>query len=306
MVYQYLAKLALCTAVGVVLSPYYWYSSNYTISYDFFNKRPALVESVKQEPTKQKKQDLESKFNPEITTEKPEENYYTSPKENLKNDTPVIKADKNYKLIDDKDFIIWRALGYVGSLPFKAFFMDWDVNNYVKPDTKNSIKTLLENDSKIDGLTVRLNHTSPFTDVYRLFTEEQLTERNNIFARFFLGMPTVLFGEFFSKFTRSDYYNPYTKTAVVYSNVEGVAKHEIGHHRDFTRFDRDWIYSLSRLLPPVMLYQEWKASKYAKWTLEEKNRAQFGRYLIPAYLTYLISTILGFARLYNWVKKELE
>lgn len=308
----FLKKLLICSTIGIMLSPYYIYSSNRNMGYGMFNKRPALVQSIRQnKPKKQKKEDLEfnieqgtdSKSDLEFNIEKDSELFrrdetYTSPVK------PIIKAQKKYTIIEDKDFFLFRGIGYIGSLPIKAFLMSWNMNNYVKPDTKKSIETLLENDPDIDGLTVRLNHTRPFGDVWRLFTEKQLRERNNILARIFFGMPTTLLGEFFAKFTRSDYYNPYTKVAVLYSNVEAVAKHEIGHHRDFTRFNRDWIYSLSRILPPVMLYQEWKASKYAKWTLEEQNRYQFGRYLTPAYATYLFATTLSMIKLLIWLKKR--
>ncbi|MDP2908691.1 MAG: hypothetical protein Q8N77_02700 [Nanoarchaeota archaeon] len=287
----FVKKLLTCAAIGVLLSPYYIYSSNNTIGYSNTNNRPAWVQNIKQ------KQNLETKLKQKNEQVIMEEDYSTPIR-------TTIKTEKNYQVIESKDWLPLRALGYVGSLPFKAFMMSWDMNHYVKPETKKSIETLLENDDKIHGLTIRLNHTRPLKDSYRLFTEKQLTERNNFFARLLLGLPTTFLGEFFSKFTRCDYYNPYTKTAVVYSNIEAVAKHEIGHHRDFTRFDQDWAYSLARITPPVMLYQEWKASQYAKWTLEEKNRCQFGRYLIPAYGTYIASAMIALFKILTWARKK--
>jgi len=288
----FLNKLVTCVAIGIGLTPYYLYSSSNTIGYKNVKERPAIVRNINPESLEEK-----------VIYEKPTiENPYKDqtiivPK---KEDPPVKLTEKNYQIIEDKDFILFRGLGYIGSLPIKAFFMDLDVNNYVKPDTKASIERLLEADNKVDGLTVRLNHTNPIHDSWRLFTDKDLRERNNFFARLFLGLPSTFFGEFFAKFARCDYYNPYTKVAALYSNVEGIAKHEIGHHRDFMRFDKDWVYSLSRLLPPVTLYQEWQASSYSKWTLEEKSRTDFGRFLIPAYATYTVAAMFAALKLYLW------
>ncbi|MBU4502447.1 MAG: hypothetical protein KKA79_07660 [Nanoarchaeota archaeon] len=317
-------KLITCAAIGIALSPYYWYASKNEIAYKD-HKRPALVENI--DPQKLEPQSLEDKlkayksdetfiekytpgipsYNNEIIKQDIESPYQnqtiitskkSAPDEILRNEKP------RYRIIEDKDFFLFKWIGYVGSLPFKALFMDSDINNYVKPETKKSIERLLEADNKIDGLTVRLNHTHPLQDTWRLFTDKDLRERNNFFARLILGFPSTFLGELSAKFVRCDYYNPYTKVATMYSNVEGVAKHELGHHRDFMRFDRDWLYSLSRILPPVMLYQEWKATKYAKWTLEEKNRTDFGRFLVPAYATYVAITLLGIYKFFR--KREDE
>lgn len=289
----YFKKLLTCAAIGIALSPYYFYASNKIIGYSNLKERPAIVQTVKQT-----KPDLEGVVN------ESEENVIKEDNNTLPYET--ISPVKKYVVVEDKEWLPFRALGYIGSLPAKTLLMSWKMNNYVTPETRKSIETILENDSGIDGLTVRINHTRPLKDTYRLFTEKQLMERNNFFARLFLGMPTTIIGEFFAKFTRSDYYNPYTRVAVLFSDIEAVAKHEIGHHRDFMRFNKDWVYSLTRLLPPVMLYQEWMASTYSKWTIEENNRGQFGRYLVPAFALYVfvaLKTLVGATR---WVKRKIE
>jgi hypothetical protein len=52
-----------------------------------------------------------------------------------------------------------------------------------------------------------------------------------------------------------------------------------------------WVYDGSRYFPPVMLYQEWQASKNAKDLMSKEDEYQFRRYLIPAFYTYLLSVI---------------
>ena len=70
--------------------------------------------------------------------------------------------------------------------------------------------------------------------------------------------------------------------------MESIPAHEIGHNKDFSRFSTDWVYGLSRAIPPVMVYQEWKASDNARGLIIKKDDWQFNRYLIPALGTYVL------------------
>ena len=284
----WLSALALTTLIGASLLPYYLFNSKKRkLGYKLFNKKPDLVKSIKEKEII-KEETLESKLD-----EKTEQEVESQ-------DT------KKYQIIEKKDFLPLKAVGYLGSLFAKTLFMNWQISNYVKPETKKTINDILERDPDIDGLTVRINHTRPLEDTKRLFTENQLKKRNHILSRLFLGVPTTLVGGILAKLGRADHYNPFTKTASVYSNIEAVAKHEIGHHRDLMRFDEDGLYALARIFPPVALYQEWKASKYAKWTLEEDNKYQFGRFLVPAFGTYLAGSVYTAYECYKWAEKILD
>ena len=203
-----------------------------------------------------------------------------------------------YHLSKNQDWLPSRVIGHIFSCPAKLFF--WDLNMGWGPDKDRARAALsmLENDKSLKDITLRLNYNEPLYDIYRLFTEKKLTERNPELARATMGIISTLGGELFAELSRGDYYNPYTHTAVNYSNVEAIFAHEVGHAKDFQRFDTDWAYALCRFIPPVMLYQEAKASLNAKKLLSPDDSNQFFRYLVPAFLTYGLAVL-------NRVKKFL-
>jgi len=200
-----------------------------------------------------------------------------------------IKTDR-YNLIKDEDWLPSRAVGHVMAMPGRLLFWDWNYGWGQDEKKSKAILSMLENNEEIKDLTVRLNHNEAFYDMWRMFTEKDLKERNNLFARATLGTLASLGNEVWAEFSRGSYYNPLTRTAVCYSNIESITAHEIGHHKDFQRFDSDWEYMLSRAFPPSMLYQEWQASNNATKFLSNDDQWQFNRYLIPAFLTYILAT----------------
>jgi hypothetical protein len=121
-----------------------------------------------------------------------------------------------------------------------------------------------------------------------------------------MGVPASLLYEMWAEFARGDYYNPLTQTAVLYSNVESIAAHEIGHSEDFHRFRMDWLYALAPVIPGGHLYQESRASLYAKDMLNAEDNYQFYRYLIPAFVTYVLSEINGIRKFIKKIKEKEE
>lgn len=199
-----------------------------------------------------------------------------------------IKTDR-YHLTKNQDWIPSRIIGHLSSLPRKLFFWDWNISWGPDQERSRAALSMLENNKDIKDITVRLNYNEAIYDGYRMFTEDKLIERNGFIPRATLGVIYTLAGELLAELNRGDYYNPFTKTAVNYSNVESILAHELGHHKDFQQFDRDWIYALSRVLPPVMLWQEGVASVNANSGIMSKDDGnQFMRYLLPAFLTYCI------------------
>jgi len=198
-----------------------------------------------------------------------------------------IKTDR-YNFVKKEEWLPSRIIGHVFSLPTKLYFWDWDAGLGLDEQKSRAVLSMLEENKNISGLTVRVNHNEAIYDCYRLFADEQVTERNNFLARLLLGLPTSIPGELFAEFRRGDYYNSMNQTVVLFSNIESVSGHEIGHHQDYQRFDSDWEYGLAGFLYPVKLYKEWQASQNSKKLLSAEDQWQFNRFLLPAFLTYLI------------------
>lgn len=211
---------------------------------------------------------------------------------------------KRYRLVKDDDWLPSRLVGHTAAMFTRLFFWDWDAGWGLDEEKSKTVLSMLESKEELKGLTVRINHNEGFYDWYRMNTQNDLTERNPFLYRWTVGSLVSFKDEIFAEFARGDYYNPLTKTVVLYSNIESVSAHEFGHHADFERFDTDWVYDISRILPPVMLYQEWQASKtYATKIMSEEDGWQFNRYLIPAFGTYCLAT-LGATRRFLFGKKE--
>ena len=200
-----------------------------------------------------------------------------------------IKTERyNFASSDDMILSKWWGQG-VGSLAAKLFFWDWDMGRGLDETRTREALGILENNEQLRDLTVRVNHNRVWYDTWRLFNDEEVKERNPFLARLLIGLPGTFLGEFFSELTRGDYYNPMTQSAILYSNVESISAHELGHHQDFQRFDSDWLYTMGSVIMPVRLFKEAKASLFARDILSEHDSDQFNRYLVPAFATYLLA-----------------
>jgi hypothetical protein len=196
-----------------------------------------------------------------------------------------IKTDR-YNLIRQEESSLSRSIGVIGSLPAKVIFWDMDAGAGLDETRTRAVLSMLESNPSLSNLTVRVNHNKVWQDLGRLFSDEKITERNPWLARVLIGIPTSLGGELWAELSRGDYYNPMTQTAVLFGNIEAISAHELGHHLDHQRFKSDWGYSMTRSIAPVMLYQEWQASKNGSKLLMSEDQSQFSRFLIPAFLTY--------------------
>ena len=171
------------------------------------------------------------------------------------------------------DNLVSRGISYIGNLPSKLILLSKDVGNYPRENTQNYISKYVA-DEKLENVTVRIGHNKVLKDTARLFKDEKLKDISLI-GRIFLGIPATLFGGLHSKLTRGDYYNPFTKTAVIYSDVPAIALHELGHAKDYQNKGVPTLYSLFRLTGIGALYQEAKASiiahKYIKEKIQKKK-----------------------------------
>ena len=199
----------------------------------------------------------------------------------------MIKTER-YTLVNDKDWLTSRVVGHAFSLLGKLYFWDWNFGLGPDEERAKTALSILENNSEIEGLTVRLGHNKALYDIYRLFTDDKVKERNPFLARATLGVLVGLKDEIWAEFFRGDYYNPMSQTVAIYSNLESVIAHEIGHHEDFQKFDSDWWYALSRANPAIMMQQEWMATDQAMESMSHHDSQQFERILLPAFLTYIL------------------
>ncbi|MBA7596031.1 hypothetical protein ES703_03000 [subsurface metagenome] len=185
-----------------------------------------------------------------------------------------------YKLDDP----ISRGVSLVGSLPTRAILLSWDVCNLPREYTQEEVKDYVTR-SGLENTTVRMGHTSIIKDTLRLFYDKKLKGVSYL-GRIIFGLPTTVIGGLYSKLTRSNHYNPFTRTAHIYADVLAVALHELGHAKDFQNRKYPTLYALARAIPFFPLYQEFKASKIADKALPESEKGQTGRYLFPAFATY--------------------
>jgi hypothetical protein len=190
------------------------------------------------------------------------------------------------------DNYLSRGVSYVGNLPAKLIFFSKDVGNYPRENTQKYISKYVA-ESGLENTTIRIGHNSVVKDVARLFKDEKLKDIS-LLGRIFLGIPATLLGGLYSKLTRADYYNPFTKTAVIYSDVPAIAVHELAHAKDYQTVGKPTLYSLFRATGIGALYQEIKASVMAHKYIKEKDKNEkTGRYLIPAFVTHVLNLLFS-------------
>jgi hypothetical protein len=215
-----------------------------------------------------------------------------------------IKDNKLYKLYNKTsetigtnnikysfDDPISRGISFIGNLPNKLWFFSKDIGNYPRQKTQDYISEYVK-ESGLENTTIRVGHSAVFEDLKRI-KEEESVKNMSAFSRFlyltYTGAVTLV-GGLISKLTRSDNYNPFTKTAVIYSDVPAIAIHELAHAKDYQSKKHPVLYNLSRLLHPFLFFQEGKASIDAHEYIKSKDKNEkTNRYLIPAFLSYVIN-----------------
>ena len=106
-----------------------------------------------------------------------------------------------------------------------------------------------------------------------------------------------------------DYYLPIADTIVTCSDNLAIALHEAGHAIDFAEQNRNGLgpglYSIMRILPPVMLHQEVVASRkaiaFAESCGEEESIKHCWSRLSPAFGTYVAYVINDYIEVNYWL-----
>lgn len=176
------------------------------------------------------------------------------------------------------------GIGWVVGIPRKIIL--WDIrvdNHHVSPETEQAIESYLA-ENELDHVKVRINQYAPVSDWRRL-------RQNTAVAwpyRYTLGAVSVaceavLPGRVFGR----DYYNPYTATVHIFSDVPALAVKQAGHSKDYTRRSYPGTYSLASIVPLLDLWPQAIATGDALAYAERHGDAELEReeyrILYPAY-----------------------
>jgi len=145
------------------------------------------------------------------------------------------------------------GLGWVVGIPRKIILWDCRVDNHnVSCETERSIEDYLE-EHQLDHVKVRINQYAPVSDWRRLRSNKSVAwPYRYTLGALSVACEAVLPGRVFGR----DYYNPYTATVHVYSDVPALAIKQAGHSKDFTRRTYPGTYSLATIVPVINLWPE--------------------------------------------------
>lgn len=203
-----------------------------------------------------------------------------------------ILADEFKQIEKGAPNIIVDSLGNLLSVPKKILLFNYKVDSHtMSPHTQQLIKSYIEDNPEImKDVKVRINQFALFGEFKRLAKNQKISW----WWRIFPGIPVTLFSSLTGRLLGGDNYNPYTDTVSIYSDIPGVALHELAHATDMTKKKEEgWsdFYALGRILPPVALYQEFVASdeaiKYLRDKEERSDEMTSYNTLYPAYGTYV-------------------
>ncbi|MEN0110103.1 MAG: hypothetical protein AAF805_05220 [Planctomycetota bacterium] len=174
------------------------------------------------------------------------------------------------------------GVGWVLGAPNKLLLLDSRVDNHdVSPETvERTVGFLAEND--VDGVMVRVNQHDPLGEWRRLAENDRvgLGWRATVGAVYTLGyslIPGRLIG--------GDWYNPFTDTVHVYSDVPALAMEQAAQALDTRTKSHPGFYSATRLLPLVGIVHEARAKQAVFEHIDEHGdsaeRAEARRVLHP-------------------------
>lgn len=150
------------------------------------------------------------------------------------------------------------GVGWVVGLPNKLLLLDTRADNHdVSPQTVAETTALLAA-RDVDGVMVRVNQYDPVGEWRRLAKNDRvgLPWRATVGVVYTLGY-SVLPGRVFG----GDWYNPFTDTVHVYSDVPALAMEQAAQAYDTHRRSHPGLYSATKLLPLVGLVHEARAKE---------------------------------------------
>lgn len=149
--------------------------------------------------------------------------------------------------------VVVDTVGWVFGIPNRIFLWNWDVQNHdISIETEQQLQQYVAA-SGLSDVKVRLNQYDPGGEWQRLASNRQVGPgwRYTVGALTTLGY-TILPGRLFGP----DYYNPFTDTVHVYSDVPALGLQEAAYAKDVARRDLPGTYAFSQLIPGVSLVHE--------------------------------------------------
>lgn len=173
-------------------------------------------------------------------------------------------------------------LGWLFGVPKKLLLWDRRADNHdVSPATVDEAADFLV-ENEVDGVLIRVNQHDPVGEWRRLQQNDRvgLPWRATVGALYTLGY-TVLPGRLFG----GDWYNPYTDTVHVYSDLEPLALEQAAHAKDVHDRDHPGFYAAVRMVPFVGLVHEARSKQAVFEHVDEtgspEERAEARRVLHP-------------------------
>jgi hypothetical protein len=149
--------------------------------------------------------------------------------------------------------IVVDAVGWVFGIPNRILLWNWDVQNHdISPATEQQLREYVAVNG-LQDVKVRLNQYDPGGEWQRLARNDRVGAgwRYTVGAWGTLGY-TIFPGRLFS----IDYYNPFTNTVNVYSDVPALGMKEVAYAADVVDRDLPGTYAFSQLIPGVNLVHE--------------------------------------------------
>ena len=128
------------------------------------------------------------------------------------------------------------------AVPEQLLFWNFKLKNRnVSDETLEELRAfLIENG--VTNVKVRVNQVALFDQYRRLFTNDEIFWLFRIFP----GFMTTTISLILERFTAGDYYNPFTNTIHIFSDLPSVALHEGGHAKDFNHQNDGGFYAAVR------------------------------------------------------------
>ncbi len=174
------------------------------------------------------------------------------------------------------------GIGWVTGIPSKLLLWDRRADNHdVSKDTETKVVGYLT-DKEIEGVKVRVNQYDPLGEWKRLRENDRVGAgwRYTVGGVYTLGY-TLIPGRLLG----SDWYNPYTDTIHLYSDIPALAMEQAAYAEDVHSRERPGGYATAQALPLVSLQHETKSKisvfEYVDRTGAPEEQAEAREVLYP-------------------------